>query len=104
MPWFTACTIDDLPDGGCHRADVDGEDVLLVHLDGEIHAVSNICTHDYAELSDGEIEDGEIVCPLHQARFDPRTGEALAPPAYEALPVFPVRVLDDGAVQVEIED
>ena len=104
MAWHSACTLHDLPEGRCHHAEVDGESVLLVRLDGEVHAVSNICTHDYAELSDGDLEGGQIVCPLHLARFDVRTGEVLSPPAYEALQVFPVRVLDDGNVQVELED
>jgi 3-phenylpropionate/trans-cinnamate dioxygenase ferredoxin subunit len=104
MPWYTACTVHDLAEGQCHHADVGGEDVLLTLVDGDVHAVSNICTHDYAELSDGELDGAEVVCPLHMARFDVRTGEVTAPPAYEALRVFPVRVTDDGNVEVEVED
>ena len=103
MPWHPVCTVHDVPPGGCFHADAGGEDVLLVNLDGELFAVSNICSHDYAELSDGEIDNGEIVCPLHDARFDPRTGEALTPPAYEAIATFPVRVVE-GNVEVEVED
>jgi nitrite reductase/ring-hydroxylating ferredoxin subunit len=103
MPWFPVCAEADVPAGGCYRAETAGEELLLVKVDGEIHAMSNICSHDYAELSDGELDGHEIVCPLHQARFDARTGEALTPPAYEPLPTFPVRVVD-GSVEVEIED
>jgi len=103
MPWYIVCTEADVPAGSCQRGDAGGEDVLVVNLDGELHAMSNICSHDYAELSDGELEGVEIVCPLHQARFDVRSGEALSPPAYEALPTFPVRVRD-GNVEVEVED
>jgi 3-phenylpropionate/trans-cinnamate dioxygenase ferredoxin subunit len=103
MPWYTACTTHDLAEGQCYRADVNGEDLLLTLLDGTIHAMSNICTHDYAELNEGDVEGFEVVCPLHLARFDMRTGEATTPPAYEALQVFPVQVVD-GNVQVEIED
>ena len=103
MPWYPVCAEADVPAGTCQHGDAGGEDVLLVNLDGELYAMSNICSHDYAELSDGDLEGAEIVCPLHQARFDVRSGEALSPPAYEALPTFPVRVRD-GTVEVEIED
>ena len=103
MPWHPVCTVHDLPPGGCFRGDAGGEDVLLVNVDGELFAVSNICTHDYAELSEGTLEGNEIVCPLHDAHFDVRTGEALTPPAYEPVDTFPVRVVDDN-VEVEVEE
>ena len=103
MTWHTVCAEADLPAGSCQRGDAGGEDVLVVNVDGELHAIGNICSHDYAELSDGELEGCEITCPLHQARFDVRTGEALCPPAYEPVTVFAVRV-ENGNVQVEVED
>ncbi|MGH8610107.1 MAG: ferredoxin, partial [Gammaproteobacteria bacterium] len=40
-----------------------------------------------------------ITCPRHGARFCIKTGEALSPPAYEAVTTFPVRV-EDGMVFV----
>ena len=45
------------------------------------------------------IVDGSIECPRHGARFDIRTGEVTAPPAYEPVDTFPVQVVD-GLVQV----
>ena len=103
MTWYPVGALQDVPPGHCHRADAGGEDVLVVNVDGALHAVSNICSHDYAELVDGELEGAEIVCPLHQARFDVRSGEALSPPAYEPIATFPVRVVDDE-VEVEVVD
>ena len=44
--------------------------VALVRSGGEWHALHNICTHQFALLSDGYVEDGCIECPLHQGRFD----------------------------------
>ena len=93
----------DLPCGGCARADVDGDDVLVVNVEGTYYAIDNICTHDYAELSDGELDGNEIVCPLHGARFDVTTGAALTAPAYEDLRVYEVR-LDAGMIQVKLPE
>jgi 3-phenylpropionate/trans-cinnamate dioxygenase ferredoxin subunit len=55
-------------------------------------ATENVCTHEYALLSDGWLEDGCIECPLHAARFDVRTGKALCAPAETDIKVFEVKV------------
>ncbi len=79
-------------------------EIALYHLpDGEFRATDNVCTHEYAQLSDGWLENGEIECPLHAARFDVRTGKVLCAPADVDLPVFEVRV--DGAdVMIKLPD
>jgi 3-phenylpropionate/trans-cinnamate dioxygenase ferredoxin subunit len=42
-------------------------------------------------MSEGYLEDGCIECPLHQARFDIRTGAAMCAPATEPLRTYPVK-------------
>ena len=64
----------DVPSGTVYGVDVDGERVAICNVDGEISAVSGTCTHADADLCDGDIEDGCLVCPLHYATFDARTG------------------------------
>lgn len=103
MPWHRVCAVADVPPGGCLRVEIEDEDILLVSVDGELYACSNICSHDYAVLHEGDIENEQIVCPLHLARFDARTGEALTPPAYEALTTYPLRVADEVYVEIELE-
>ncbi len=44
------------------------------------------------QLTGGEIEGTEIICPRHGARFCLRTGEALTPPAYEPVRVFETKI------------
>ena len=74
-----------------------GNKMLALCRDGdEVFAISDICSHEFAFLSDGIIKDGCVECPLHQARFDFRTGKAVAAPATEDIPVYPVKV--DGDV------
>ena len=99
--WVSVDGIAALPPGSCMRADVDGDDVLVVNVAGALYAMDNICTHEYAQLSDGELQGREIECPLHGARFDVTTGEALTPPAYDDLRMYEVRV-EGNVIQVRI--
>ncbi|MEJ2651260.1 MAG: Rieske 2Fe-2S domain-containing protein [Gammaproteobacteria bacterium] len=62
-------------------------------------AIEDVCTHDYAPLADAKLDGDEIICPRHGARFCIRTGAVMAPPAYEPVPTFPVRI-HEGRVQV----
>jgi nitrite reductase/ring-hydroxylating ferredoxin subunit len=73
--------------------------IVLTEIDGEICAVSNTCTHEFALLSEGFLEGEEIECPLHQARFDMRTGACLAGPATQDLDIYEVKV-EGGVVYV----
>jgi len=77
--------------------------VALVRSGGEWHALHNICTHQLALLSDGYVEDGCIECPLHQGRFDLRTGAPKAPPVTEPVRVYPVKS-ENGKVYVDLPD
>ncbi len=56
-------------------------------------AVENRCTHRDVPLNDGAVINGEVVCPLHGARFDLRTGMHRNPPATCDLRTFAVKVV-----------
>ena len=70
-----------------------GERVCLASCGGEIRAVSDECPHQGFSLSAGElIENGEIECVWHGARFDCRTGAVVRGPADSPLPRYAVRI------------
>ena len=71
----------------------------MFNVEGEILSIEDVCTHDGAELTGGEVEGYEVICPRHGARFCLRTGAALTPPAYEPTAVFPVRI-EDGVIYI----
>lgn len=55
-----------------------GTEVVLARLGGELYALDRVCPHEGGRISDGPLLDGEhLLCPLHNYRFDPRTGEAV---------------------------
>lgn len=75
--------------------------IAVFQLDDGFYAISDICTHEYALLSEGFCDGGKVECPLHQACFDIRTGRALEDPAEIDVQTYPTRVLD-GLVQVDL--
>jgi 3-phenylpropionate/trans-cinnamate dioxygenase ferredoxin subunit len=73
-----------------------GTAVCLVRQNGEISALSDICTHQHFSMSLGDLlGDGTLQCAWHGARYDCRTGEVKQVPAISPLPVFEVRLEGD---------
>jgi 3-phenylpropionate/trans-cinnamate dioxygenase ferredoxin subunit len=101
MPFALAARVEDLKDDEPLAVDVNGEPVALYRVDGEIFATHNICTHQYALLSEGYLDGDCIECPIHQACFDIRTGKVVSGPADTPLKVYPVRI-EGSDILVEI--
>ncbi|HVO48705.1 MAG TPA: non-heme iron oxygenase ferredoxin subunit [Steroidobacteraceae bacterium] len=77
--WIDAAAAGEIPEGGVKGVTVLGEAVALFRLEGEFYATSDVCTHESALLSEGWVEDGEVICPLHGARFGIRDGVCSGP-------------------------
>ncbi len=97
--WVDVASEAEFGTGDFRVVEVEGVLVAVFRLDDGFHAIEDLCTHDGGTLTGGCIEGEEIVCPRHGARFSIRTGAVLAPPAYEPIASFPVRV-EQGRVQV----
>ena len=92
MNWIRIASTDQLTDDDEVIPVAAGDKQLaLYRSEGEFYASDNVCTHAYALLSDGYLEDGCIECPLHQARFDIRTGKAMRA-RHHRHPRLPVKV------------
>ncbi|MDX6291934.1 MAG: 3-phenylpropionate/trans-cinnamate dioxygenase ferredoxin component [Kribbellaceae bacterium] len=98
-----ACALSDVPDEGVIPVEVGGMEVAIVRSCGQVFAVRDECSHAQIQLSEGEVEDCEIECWLHGSRFDLRTGEPTSLPAYEPVPVYPVRI-DGDDVLVDVKN
>lgn len=103
--WFDVSPEEDLSPGQAKLIDVDNVMIAVLNIDGEYHAIEDVCTHDGSPMLgcglelEQVIEGAEIICPRHGARFCIKTGKALTPPAYEPTIIFPVRVVN-GIIQV----
>ena len=75
--------------------------MAVFNVNGTFFAIRDVCTHEEAPLSEGEVvEDETIVCPWHGACFSLRTGEALTPPAIEPVEMFALSFSNDIYVDV----
>ena len=97
--WVDVAPESEFAAGMWRTVNVDGTTVAVFNLDGAYYAIEDLCTHDGGKLTGGTVEQDEIVCPRHGARFSIKTGKVMAPPAYEDVETFPVRVVA-GKVQV----
>jgi 3-phenylpropionate/trans-cinnamate dioxygenase ferredoxin subunit len=87
-----ACAVADVPDEGVIATEVGGVEVAVVKSEGQYFAVRDECSHAQIQLSEGDVANCEIECWLHGSRFSLKTGEPLSLPAYDPVPVYPVRV------------
>ena len=55
-----------------------GRQVVLCRVDGELFALDALCPHEGGRISDGPLLEGRFaLCPLHNYKFDPKTGRAV---------------------------
>ena len=74
---------------------IDRERIMLANVDGEFHALRDMCGHRNAPLSRGKLDGCIVECPLHFALFDVRTGKLVDGPISADVPVYEVRVEGD---------
>lgn len=99
--WIDAMAEDDLPQDDVIGLDLLGKDLALYTVEGKVYATHNICSHGHARLCDGFLDGNEIECPLHQGKFDVRTGQPTCAPVTEAVATYPVKI-EGGRVYVAL--
>ena len=85
----------DVPAGEMLIVEIEGEEIVLANVDGQIYAFGNGCTHRGGPLGEGLLEGDEVECPFHQGRFNVKTGEAVQEPPTEPIPTYRVQVDGD---------
>jgi 3-phenylpropionate/trans-cinnamate dioxygenase ferredoxin component len=92
----------DLDDTELKAVSAGGKPICLVRLGtGEVFAISDLCSHELVELSEGDLDGEEVECPAHGSRFDVRTGAVSGLPARHPIDTYPVTV-QDGEIFVEV--
>jgi 3-phenylpropionate/trans-cinnamate dioxygenase ferredoxin subunit len=79
--------------------EIDGAPIVIFNIAGGYFAIADLCSHDNGPVGEGDLEEFEVVCPRHGARFDVRDGKALSLPAVVDIPAYPVRI-NDGMIEI----
>ncbi len=79
---------------------VGGKEVLLANIDGSYYAIANKCTHLGGSLSKGSLDGSIVTCPRHGARFDVKTGQAIA---HARIGFIKMSVKDEERYTVKVE-
>ena len=64
----------DLPPGRMAVAEIDGEKVLVVSVDGNFYAMRSTCNHAGGPLHQGKLDGKIVTCPWHGSRWDITNG------------------------------
>lgn len=97
--WEQACTVAELTEDKGHEVWVNGRPLALFLHQGSVYALDDRCPHREGQLSQGSVENGDAVCPLHGWNFDLATGISPYNP-HDRLDTFPARI---NAEAVEID-
>ena len=90
--WIKVAKVADIDEDDLIQVKVEDELIAVYNVSGNFYASSDICTHEYACLSDGFVIDGVIECPLHQGCFEIATGKAMGAPVDVDLKTYSVKV------------
>ena len=92
-------SLDEVPPGTVLGVEVGEERICLANVDGEVYALADSCTHQEFPLSAGLLEEDQLECAWHGARFEVSSGRALCLPAIRPVKTYDVK-LEDGAILV----
>lgn len=92
-----AASVRDISDGTMTSVTVGAEKILIACVGGRYYAIHDACSHQGGWLDEGELlaDRCEVMCPLHDACFDLRTGAPTAGPAKTPVKVYAVRIEGD---------
>ena len=98
--WHHVAQVKDLQARKKKAVTVEGVPIALFYIKGDVYALNDVCIHEGRLLSKGTLLFGKVICPGHQWKFDPNSGEPEGQDGCQ--PTYPVRVDEDGNVEVDV--
>jgi len=96
--WVKVCDEKVLKNGDLLDFDQGDKKILLARVGGQVFATARICTHAYADLAMGIMNEEEktVTCPLHLSVFKLDTGAPQNLPAEQPLKTYKVKIRDNA--------
>ena len=94
----TVAKTSDIKPGELAAFDIGGLRIAVANAAGRFFAIDDTCTHKQCSLAEGTLDGTVVTCPCHGAQFDVTTGDVLAPPAFEPVKAYRLRVDNDSLV------
>jgi nitrite reductase/ring-hydroxylating ferredoxin subunit len=101
MAFTKVATVAEVPPGVARQVKVGKHTIGIYNVGGTYYALEDVCPHQGAPLSEGDVEGTEVTCPWHGARFELTSGAHLCPPARRDVTSFKVQVVGDE-IQVDL--
>ena len=101
MEYIRGGRIEDFPANSCRVISLpDGEPVVVINLEDELHVLEGRCSHSGHSLEHSTVVESEdkVLCPWHGWEIDLDRGVCLADPE-RVLKSYPVRV-ENGEVLI----
>jgi nitrite reductase/ring-hydroxylating ferredoxin subunit len=104
VTWYAVGKVGDIGPGELKyvEAGPNDEPICLINFEGELYAMGDCCTHEYASLADGEIVGDELECPLHGGAFEIKTGMPANFPVVVRNVMYPVKI-DGESILIGVE-
>ncbi len=84
--YVEACKVSEITNGHMKHVEINGKEITIANLDGKFYAFADRCGHMNARLSGGSINQNEVTCPFHAAKFDITSGKKIGEPVLEIPP------------------
>jgi len=94
-----ALSLDSIRMGRMRSCRIGEREIVVCRTKEGVFALDNVCSHAFARMSEGALKGMRIICPMHGAAFDVRSGQVLSGPAVVPIEAFETRVVN-GVVEV----
>ncbi len=94
--WVRVAEEAELSEGQGRAVTAGGRELVVWQHQGQLRALDNRCSHTQGPLALGWLEDGQVVCPWHGARFGLADGRPCRGPAERPVATYPIRVEGRG--------